>query len=180
MGSDGSNGIDSEERGGAWLYFHNNGAPESRGSRSSAARGLLNFERGSVCANTSTANLSTGEIIPPSGNYSNASPGSDNSSGQYYNSNGLNPVGSGIDAGGLNNEGEAASQEDDPRNQDDEFVRKIIDSCQRTVSQSCPNVEEAVIREYCANQEAFKRGSCQFERVDGQYDDEVQRENTSE
>jgi|GEM_PF-2584509 len=174
MGSNGSNGIDAPERGGAWLYFHNNSTPPSRGSEMTAAEGLAKFEQGMVCGDTSTAHLSSGELIAPDARYGDGAGGGN--SEEYYSNNGMNPVSSGMEvmnqmgAAGYSPNGVPSSGDayGDPAKseQDEELTRQVIDSCQGTVQNSCPEVEGAVVREYCANPRAFRRGSCEFERVD--------------
>lgn len=165
MGSDGSNGINEPERGGVWLYFHNVGSPGMRGSRQAAVQGFENMMTGRVCGQTSTAQLGDGSSYVNPGDYAASGEGEDYSSGG-------DSVGSAMQVmqgfgNGSYQPSEAPQGAETPEQKEAQaaYIEEVINACEQTVSEACPNVESNVIRDYCANQRSYKRGSCEFEKV---------------
>jgi hypothetical protein len=168
MGSNGSNGFDEPEKGGVWLYFHNIGAPESRGSEGQAIEGTRSFMRG-TCSSTSLAELGDGST-PITGSF--AASGIGDSAMDYDGSSG-NAVSSSMQAmQAFGNSGyqppQAPEGAETPEEQEAyaAYTREVVDACQDTVSSSCPNLDSNVVRDYCADNEAYARdGECELRKL---------------
>ncbi|MCR9203806.1 MAG: hypothetical protein NXH75_04455 [Halobacteriovoraceae bacterium] len=171
MGSNGSNGIDAPERGGAWLYFHNINSPGVEGDRDTAFRAYKKMAQGTLCANTSTARLGDGSPWTPSGGHSLTESGF---GGDQYDGSSGSASGSAMQAmQAFGNSGyqPPAPPEgaETPEQQEAQaaYTKQIIDACEETVSDACPQVESNVIRDYCADQRSYERGSCEFRKISG-------------
>lgn len=161
MGNNGSNGLDTPEKGGVWLYFHNMGAPPSLGSPQEAGLGLQKLKNGSACANVTPVNLASGELQNISA--PNSSGISDEQAiSQHYESEGVN--GADLAQSLSQMSPELAKQ---IAEQKTEEIGELVAMCESVVVQSCPDADIPLVREYCANQRAYERkGSCEFERID--------------
>lgn len=179
MGSNGSNGIDAPERGGAWLYFHNISSPGVEGSKEMAFQAYKKMATGrTLCASTSTARLGDGSDWAPAGDY--ALTGDGDGATDYSGSSG-SASGSAMQAmqafGNSGYQPPAPPQgAETPEQQEAQaaYTKQIIDACEATVADACPRVDANVIRDYCADNRAYRRGSCEFEKLS---DEEIERNN---
>ena len=168
MGSDGSNGINAPERGGAWLYFHNTGQPsQNMGSSAMAEQGYDRFSQAGLCSNVSSVHLSSGEMASAtdvggssSGNDNQSGSGSGGNSGQLI-SQASNLINETLQK---NIESEQALIEEHKSQQEEieAAAKAVIQSCQQTTVEACPNADESAISRYCDDPEGVARSGCKF------------------
>ncbi len=168
MGSDGSNGINAQENGGAWLYFHNEGPPsQNTGSLPMAGQGFNKFAEGGLCSHIPTVSLSSGEIVSGT-DYSGSGSDSSNSASSGENAMSLisgtgDIVNQRLQEQQQNRGLPSISEEHEQFQKSIEEQRALTtESCVKTTTEACPNAESSAISEYCADPEGVERSGCEF------------------
>ncbi len=165
MGSDGSNGINTQENGGVWLYFHNINAPsQNMGSLPMAGEGFNKFSKGGLCSHIPTTHLSTGASVSgtdySSGDGDSSGGGNGGSSGDYMSlMSGTSNI---VNERLQQQQAEQAAEQEQLLAKVDEQAAFTTQSCIKTTTEACPNADESAISQYCSDPEGVERSGCDF------------------